>query len=68
MHLFSIVRYISSQIMFNSYFQEGRTAVHYAVLGDPPKVEPNPEALSILLESGGKVNSLDSVCGSISGI
>ena len=41
--------------------QEGRTAVHYAVLGDPPKVEPDLEVLSVLLESGGKVNALDNV-------
>lgn len=47
----------------SSILKNGRTAVHYAVLGDPPKAEPSYEAVKILLDHGGEANEPDSVSG-----
>ena len=49
-----------TEILFS--YQEHRSAVHYAVIGDPPKVEPNLEILRILLDAGGEVDLQDQVC------
>lgn len=49
--------------LHHQFLKSGRTPVHYAVLGDPPKVDPSYEAVKILLDHGGEANEPDSVSG-----
>ena len=58
----------SRNIYIPPFSQDGKTAVHHAVLGDPPKAEPSYEAVKFLLENGGEPNTADDVSGSFSGI
>lgn len=50
---------LPNEILFFS--QDGKTAVHHAVLGDPPKAEPSYEVVKLLLDSGGEANTADYV-------
>ena len=54
---------IHTQVLFSS--QEHRSSIHYAVIGDPPNVEPNLEILRILLDAGSEVDLQDQVCSGL---